>query len=97
MSQNWRPRKVYPAQYVQPEEKGEKHRTKSDGEDHEINLVVDELIGPTWEKAMTGPYAQEWEEAMIAEFESIQGSGAWVLVKRPKNQHVIGCRWVLRT
>ena len=37
---------------------------------------------------MTGPYAQEWKEAMIAEFESLQGSGEWVLVKRSKNQHV---------
>ena len=95
-----RPRKVYPAQCVQPEEEGgvhgkeeedEEHRDESDEEHHETNLVVDELISPTWEKVVTGPYAQEWNEAMIAEFVSLQGSGAWVLVKRPKNQHIIGC------
>ena len=42
---------------------------------------------------MTGPYAQEWKEAILAEFKSLQGNGVWVLLKRPKNQHVIGCRW----
>ena len=55
-----RPRKVYPAQYVQPEEEGRVHREGEDEERRdETNLVLDELIGPAWKKAVTSRYAQE--------------------------------------
>ena len=96
-SEKRRPRKVYPAQYVQPEEEGgvhreeeeeeeedEEHRNESDEEHHETNLVVDELIGPT----------QKWKEAMIAEFESLQGSGYWVQMGFANK---IQSRWKRRT
>lgn len=47
-------------------------------------------------KAMKGPNAEEWRDAMALEMEAIIINKTWILVDRPKNQDVIGSRIVLR-
>ena len=64
---------------------------------HEANLVSNKIVDPTVEEAMAGPHAKEWKKAMQSEFDALQRCNAWLLVERPTDKKVIGCRWVLRT
>lgn len=46
---------------------------------------------------MKGSHAKEWQNAMEAEFNALEGSEACILVPRHKYKKVMRCRWVLRT
>jgi transposase InsO family protein len=39
---------------------------------------------------------QQWEDAMQAEYDSIQRTGTWSLVPLPAGRKAIGCRWVYK-
>jgi transposase InsO family protein len=39
---------------------------------------------------------KQWEDAMQAEYDSIQRAGTWTLVPLPAGRKAIGCRWVYR-
>ena len=47
-------------------------------------------------EAMTSPDANEWHQAIVDEMKSILKNDTWVLVNRPGQGRVIGCRMVLR-
>jgi hypothetical protein len=60
----------------------------------ETALVL--VKGPnTYKQAMQSPEASEWLKAMKEEMGSLQKHGTWVLVQKPKDCNVVGCRWVL--
>lgn len=64
---------------------------------HEANLVCCETNDLTVEKAMKGPLAKQWKEAMQLEFDALKRNNAWILVERPRSKNVVGYRWVLKT
>lgn len=66
-------------------------------ETHEAQLTLGEPVDVSVREALTGPYSQEWKNSMEEEFNALKASGAWILVQRPENRKIIGCRWVLRT
>ncbi len=41
--------------------------------------------------------SEEWRRSMQEELEMINKNEIWQLVKRPKNQKVIGVKWVFKT
>lgn len=47
-------------------------------------------------RAMSGPDAAEWREAMIFEVKSVIGNDTWEVVTRPADHHIIGSRMVLK-
>lgn len=48
------------------------------------------------ERAIGGPHADEWYQAIISEIKSIIKKNMWTVVDRPEDQKVIGSRIVLR-
>lgn len=47
-------------------------------------------------QALSGPEADEWQDAMMSEIKSVLRNGTWELIDRPKNSACIGSRIVLR-
>ncbi|KAL6193395.1 hypothetical protein ACLB2K_034479 [Fragaria x ananassa] len=39
---------------------------------------------------------KEWQEAMIEEVEALQSQGTWVLVPKPVDKNIVGCKWVYK-
>lgn len=39
---------------------------------------------------------KEWQEAMIEEVEALQSQGTWVLVPKPIDRNIVGCKWVYK-
>ncbi|KAL6188245.1 hypothetical protein ACLB2K_039638 [Fragaria x ananassa] len=39
---------------------------------------------------------KEWQEAMIEEVEALQSQGTWVLVPKPVDRNIVGCKWVYK-
>ncbi len=50
----------------------------------------------TYKQAMESPFAMQWQEAMEAEYNSLQKHKTWALTKLPKDRKVVGCKWVFR-
>ena len=47
-----------------------------------------------YKEAMNSPESSHWQIAMEAEISAFNEANAYSLVTVPKNQHVIGSRWV---
>ncbi|KFM74806.1 Copia protein, partial [Stegodyphus mimosarum] len=60
----------------------------------QLQNVVEEIINPTVQEALNGPYAENWRNAMLSEYNSLVQENAWKLVKRPENKKVISSRCV---
>ncbi|KAL6190618.1 hypothetical protein ACLB2K_037012 [Fragaria x ananassa] len=39
---------------------------------------------------------KEWQEAMIEEVEALQSQETWVLVPKPIDRNIVGCKWVYK-
>ena len=59
------------------------------------NTETTEIGEISFKKAMSGPEADEWLNAMTTEMESIIKNNTWKLVNRPEQGEVIGSRFVL--
>ena len=54
-------------------------------------------VWPTnYHEAMNQDDAKQWEQAILAKYESIMRNNVWTLVPRPTNAKVVKTRWVLR-
>ena len=51
----------------------------------------------TYDQAMASDLKREWHNAIQIELNSLKQCEAYVLVKRPVNKPVVGCRWVFKT
>jgi transposase InsO family protein len=47
-------------------------------------------------EALAGPDAEQWEQAMDAEHESILKNNTWKLTSLPPDRKAIGCKWVFK-
>ena len=50
----------------------------------------------TYHEAMTSRQFMQWIIAMNKEIESLQKNHTWQLVKKPKNQNIVGCKWLFK-
>ena len=50
----------------------------------------------TYHKAMTSRESTQWIVAMNEEIESLQKNHTWKLIEKPKNQKIVGCKWVFK-
>ena len=50
----------------------------------------------TYKKAISSDEAAEWTVAMTEEMESLHKNQTWELVKPPRGQKIIGCKWVFK-
>ena len=45
---------------------------------------------------MKSKESKQWMNAMIEEIESLMKNKTWVLVKRPKDQKPVSCKWIFK-
>lgn len=50
----------------------------------------------SYSEAISSTQRSEWLQAMKAEMGSLMKNQTWVLVQRPIDQGLIGCRWVFK-
>lgn len=43
-----------------------------------------------------GKDRDKWLQAMKEEMNSLKKNGTWILVEQPKNQKLVGCRWIFK-
>ena len=58
--------------------------------------VVDADEPRTYSDAIKGNEKGQWLVAMKEEIQSLYKNKTWRLVDKPKNQKVVGCRWVFK-
>ena len=62
-------------------------------------LSADEMAGEepqSYEKAINSKESQKWQAAMEAKMESLKKNETWVLVDRPLEKRIVGCRWLFQ-
>ncbi|GBE84071.1 hypothetical protein SCP_0600490 [Sparassis crispa] len=47
-------------------------------------------------EAQASPEWSEWEKAVKAEYDQLQGMGTWELQDLPKDRNAVGCKWVFQ-
>jgi hypothetical protein len=63
----------------------------------EISNTSNNITEPTsYKQAIKGLYQDNWKKAMESELEDHKKLNTWTLVKRPKNQPILGGRWVYK-
>lgn len=55
-----------------------------------------EVDSPTLEEAISSAEKHEWEHAIREELASLDRTGTWNIVDRPKEAKVVPCKWVLK-
>ncbi|KAL6340444.1 hypothetical protein AAG906_006108 [Vitis piasezkii] len=50
----------------------------------------------TYYEVITSKKSTHWIVAMNEETESLQKNHTWQLVEKPKNQNIVGCKWVFK-
>jgi hypothetical protein len=50
----------------------------------------------TYQEAITSKDFAQWTTAMGEEIESLHKNKTWELVKKPKGQKIVGCKWVFK-
>ena len=51
----------------------------------------------SYKEAMLSTDCENWKIAMKEEYDSLMKNHTWELVERPKNQRLIGCKWIFKT
>ena len=59
-------------------------------------LNVSDLVEPTYQEAIKGKDAEQWEKAIREEYESLMKCGTWVKAKLPEVRTAIKSKWVLK-
>lgn len=75
---------------------GKPGRPKKIYAEHEARICCEEAVHPTVKEALSGQHSSEWKGAMKKEYKALEDNKTWTLVKRPLDQNVIGCRFVLK-
>ncbi|TXG57722.1 hypothetical protein EZV62_015551 [Acer yangbiense] len=63
--------------------------------DHDVKTI--EIQEPsTYQEVVSGTESSQWAIAMSEEIESLHKNQTWELVKPPKGQKIISCKWVFK-
>lgn len=69
----------------------------SDGEIEESLVSVLSIYEPkTYKQAIESPHSTDWQKAMDDEINSLKENDVWIVVPRPRDQKVVGGRWVYK-
>ena len=64
---------------------------------HQANVVQLSLDPPqTMQEALTRPDSQQWQEAIKAEFNSLEKNKTWLLTPLPPNRKSISSKWIFK-
>jgi hypothetical protein len=79
----------------------EEHLSFNEAMEHAFAVVASkqspELVEPKlFKQAMSGPNADKWYEACMAEMQAHFENGTWQLVQLPAGQKAIGSKWVFK-
>jgi hypothetical protein len=79
----------------------DEHLSFNEAMEHAFAVVVSkqppELVEPkSFKQAMSGPDADKWYEACMAEMQAHFENGTWQLVQLPAGRKVIGSKWVFK-
>lgn len=58
--------------------------------------LVPEQVPETYKEAIRCVNAEKWKKAIEEELEAHERNGTWILVNKPENTNIIGCKWVFR-
>lgn len=58
------------------------------------DIEVQELC--TYHEAITNGESAQWTIAISEEIESLHNNHTWNLVRPPKGQRIVGCKWVFK-
>ena len=47
-------------------------------------------------EALIGPNQDKWRDAIVEEMRSLRKNHTWDLVRRPKDQDIVSCKWVFK-
>lgn len=50
----------------------------------------------SYAEAMDSVDWEFWKKVFLEEKDSLDRNGTWILVARPKDRHIIGCRWLFK-
>lgn len=59
-------------------------------------LEKNELEADSYQEAMNRKDKHKWLQAMQEEMNSLKKNGTWILVKQPKQQKLVGCKWIFK-
>ena len=59
-----------------------------------ISKGTKEDLAQSYDKAIKGPEANQWKEALDAEINQLNKMGTWKKEDLPEDWKAIGCRWV---
>lgn len=59
-------------------------------------LEKNELEADSYQEAMDRKDKHKWLQAMQEEMNSLKKNGTWILVKQPKQQELVGCKWIFK-
>ncbi|KAH9781363.1 Integrase catalytic domain-containing protein [Citrus sinensis] len=61
--------------------------------------VAEEVIGEepvSYKQAMGSKIREKWLDAMNEEIISLKKNRTWILVKKPQNKRLVGCKWIYK-
>ena len=68
-----------------------------DDECNYTESLLDDVEEPkSFNAAHNSKHFDQWENAMKNEYNSLLKNNTWELVPRPKDQNIVGCRWVYK-
>ncbi|RVW90980.1 Retrovirus-related Pol polyprotein from transposon TNT 1-94 [Vitis vinifera] len=62
----------------------------------DVAKSIEKEVPQTYHEAMTSRQFMQWIIAMNKEIESLQKNHTWQLVEKPKNQKIVGCKWLFK-
>lgn len=92
-------------EYVLARDRARRKNVKPPSRFEDANLVAYALLvaeeleveePKTYKEAMECKERKFWKGAANEEMNSLEKSGTWVLVERPKNQKLVGCKWIFK-
>ncbi|MCO5578509.1 hypothetical protein L7F22_032352 [Adiantum nelumboides] len=61
-----------------------------------VLLAAESVEDLSLDKALSGPAAFSWRQAMESGYQSLMDNGTWQLVPAPPNRKLVTCKWLLR-
>ena len=73
------------------------HDLRAQGLSGHAYLATQDIVEPqTAEKALEGPYAQQWQKVIDAELQAMKENDVFEVVQLPKDRKAIGCKFVFK-
>ncbi|RVW80054.1 Retrovirus-related Pol polyprotein from transposon TNT 1-94 [Vitis vinifera] len=58
---------------------------------------VDDQEPLSYKEAIKSRHNKHWVKSMHEEMKSLEKKQTWILVKKPENQKLVGCKWIFKS